>query len=239
MTRWWCSSCRECVDSSDGKCPSCRGAVTHAEPRPSVVQSALANPLLKECSRCHLVALHAKRSDSDRPRPMCKKCHKAYLRTYRAQSWQREKARNTWRGMIRRCHDPRTKRYWGRLPSWRDYGAKGVKVCDRWQGPDGFENFVRDLGLPPTPIHTLDRANPSKGYTPSNTRWVDPTTQRANRKNSRWLLAQNPTTGIREWHTMSDWARIAGVHRSTVAKRLRNGWSADRAVSAKAAPVPF
>jgi hypothetical protein len=32
---------------------------------------------------------------------------------------------NTWAHMIQRCYNPK-------YPSWRDYGARGITVCERW-----------------------------------------------------------------------------------------------------------
>jgi hypothetical protein len=43
---------------------------------------------------------------------------------------------STWHNMRSRCNNPNTKAY-------EKYGAKGIKVCDRW---DSFENFIMDRG---------------------------------------------------------------------------------------------
>jgi hypothetical protein len=39
-----------------------------------------------------------------------------------------------------RCYNPSNWAY-----KW--YGAKGIKVCDRWLGKNGFRNFVEDMGF--------------------------------------------------------------------------------------------
>src|SRR5207249_9138877 len=52
----------------------------------------------------------------------------------------------SWKAMLRRCRDPKRK----------DYGARGVTVCARWdsagdrgrRGP-GFANFLSDMGERP------------------------------------------------------------------------------------------
>src|SRR6202041_1024294 len=44
-----------------------------------------------------------------------------------------------WCGMIQRCSNSR-KRHYDR------YGGRGIKVCDRWLGSDGFTNFLADMG---------------------------------------------------------------------------------------------
>ena len=62
-----------------------------------------------------------------------------------------------WRGMRSRCkRDPH-------------YLREGIKVHPHF---DKFENFYEHLGDKPTPEHTIDRINNSKGYEPGNVRWA-------------------------------------------------------------------
>lgn len=68
-----------------------------------------------------------------------------------------------WRGMRARCNNPRHK-------DFRYYGAKGVKVCTRW---DDFATFVADMGPRPSPSHEVDRVRAVEGYEPSNCRWLE------------------------------------------------------------------
>lgn len=79
---------------------------------------------------------------------------------------------NSYRSMKNRCLCKTDKNY----PRW---GGKGIKICDRWLGPDGFCNFLNDMGRRPEGA-TLDRINNSLGYSPENCRWADMWQQRAN-----------------------------------------------------------
>jgi len=49
---------------------------------------------------------------------------------------------SVWTGMHQRCRDPK-----GRNAHL--YYARGITVCERWSGPDGFPNFLADMGENP------------------------------------------------------------------------------------------
>jgi hypothetical protein len=87
-----------------------------------------------------------------------------------------------WIGMLTRCLYPATKGY-------KDYGGRGIKVCDRWRigenGASGFACFLADMGEPPGPDYTLDRYPDVNGnYEPGNVRWATAQQQAANTRRS-------------------------------------------------------
>ena len=68
--------------------------------------------------------------------------------------------------MKARCENPKH-------DSYKTYGARGIKVCDEWQGRQGFYNFFKwsiehgwKDGL------TIDRIDPDGNYEPSNCRYI-------------------------------------------------------------------
>jgi hypothetical protein len=77
----------------------------------------------------------------------------------------------SWRGMLTRCSNPRVK-------SFRDYGSRGINVCERWKD---FSNFLTDMGERPDGL-TLDRIDNEKGYSPDNCRWATYHVQRINQR---------------------------------------------------------
>lgn len=81
-----------------------------------------------------------------------------------------------WGGMNRRCNAKRGKEY-------KNYGAKNIKVCERWK--NSFELFLEDMGRCPSPLHSLDRYPNKKGdYEPNNCRWATLEEQNNNKTNN-------------------------------------------------------
>src|SRR6516165_1934205 len=84
----------------------------------------------------------------------------------------RRRSRTIWKSMKNRCFDVKNPYY----------GGRGVKLCERWRS---YNNFVADMGEPPSDIHSLDRIDVNKGYSPDNCRWATPEQQVLNRRPRR------------------------------------------------------
>jgi len=68
------------------------------------------------------------------------------------------------------------------------YGGRGIKMCTRWL--NSFEYFLQDVGIKPSPNHSLERINNDGNYEPNNVKWALPIEQNHNRGLSTKLDGQ-------------------------------------------------
>ncbi len=115
-----------------------------------------------------------------------------------------------WQHMHGRCSCPNDKGY-------MRYGARGIRVCQEWSGPGGFQRFYDHVGDKPTPYHSIGRIDNDGNYEPGNVRWEDDI-QQANNKSTNVVVPHNG-----ELKTIAQWARESGLARATLSYRLKNG----------------
>lgn len=119
---------------------------------------------------------------------------------------------NAWVQMMNRCYNEKTQRF-------KNYGGRGIKVCDAWQK---FDNFYSDMGDPPSG-HSLERINVNGNYEPGNCVWVEPAAQYINKTNTRKVRIFGQEVPL------SLLVKISGLNYSTAFSRLFTyGWSAER-----------
>ena len=117
------------------------------------------------------------------------------------------KTYTVWVEMKGRCNNPKNK-------SYKDYGGRGIKVCQRW---DDFRNFLTDMGERPDGL-MIDRINNDGNYEPGNCQWTDITT--SNRNTRRVKLSMKKANKIRRLYSIGipelQIAKMFNVHRRTV-----------------------
>ena len=130
-----------------------------------------------------------------------------------------------YRAMKNRCYN-------ANVDAYPNYGGRGIKVCDRWLGYYGFQNFMSDMGPRPESktkeskraTFSLDRIDVDGDYSPENCRWADWGTQE-NNKTSNIFLELNG-----EKHTITEWSRKLGIKKTTICARLKRGYSVEKAL---------
>lgn len=119
-----------------------------------------------------------------------------------------------WASMLKRCQNPKAH-------SYRLYGGRGIAVCAEWQS---FTTFLADMGLRPSPVHSIERINNNGNYEKNNCKWATAAEQANNKVNSRFY----------EWNgqrlTTSQWASQLGVSREKLIYRLKH-WSIEKALT--------
>ena len=111
----------------------------------------------------------------------------------------------TWCNIRSRCSNPRSVGY-------EYYGARGIKVSEKW---NTFAAFAADMGPRPSMEHSIDRINVNGNYEHGNCRWATRQQQMANRTCSRFVIVDG------ERMIQSEAARRAGVSVNTFKYRER------------------
>lgn len=101
-----------------------------------------------------------------------------------------------WKALNARCNKVNSKGY-------KDYGARGIRVCDEWREPKGrgFLNFLEHIGEKPVSgvRLTVDRKDVNKNYEPGNVRWATDEEQANNTRRTRRYTAFGKSQTAREW----------------------------------------
>lgn len=131
---------------------------------------------------------------------------------------------NTWYSLKRRCLCENNRDY-------HYYGDRGITVCDRWLGPEGFLNFLEDMGPRPGATepyerskYSIDRIDNDGPYSPENCRWATAKEQIHNRR----PLPNNPKRKNNvnviwhgETHSIAEWSRILGLSQTMLYIRYK------------------
>lgn len=129
---------------------------------------------------------------------------------------RRQPEYRSWVCMRERCDRPTNNEF-------HRYGARGITVCERWQS---FENFIADMGLKPSPRHSIDRfPNKNGNYEKVNCRWATPKEQARNARSNRIIRAFGQSK------TLIEWSEDRSLSPDTISFRLKRGWDIERALS--------
>lgn len=132
--------------------------------------------------------------------------------------------------LYKRWYDAKDRCYNPKCVSYPRYGGRGIKMCERWQDYENFENdmlesfleHVKEFGLKDTQI---ERNNYDGNYEPSNCRWSTRKEQ-ANNRSSNYMIT--------EYLTAKQFAEKYNINYNTVLSRLNASWSLERIINVSA-----
>lgn len=116
--------------------------------------------------------------------------------------------------------------------SYKDYGAKGITVCERWES---FDNFADDMASSYQKLAseigeksvTIERIDPTMGYKPENCTWIHKSKQCDNRSISRRVTYRGKEVFLAEL------ARTHSISRKLLYNRIYvTGWSVEKSLTA-------
>ena len=141
-----------------------------------------------------------------------------------AKNGDRSPEYNCWLNMKQRCQNPSHPRY-------KDWGGRGIKVCNRWQD---FRNFFTDMGKKPGPEYTIDRIDNDGNYEPGNCHWVTLQQQYDNRRFQhwqKWFWALSPRNELIKTNSITNLAYMFNLNRRAIFECLKgkmnhhHGWT--------------
>jgi len=138
------------------------------------------------------------------------------MRLIKGKSFHKEPWYNSYHSMMDRCYRETAKNY-------PFYGGRGIAVCAEWHNIEAFESWVKksdfQKGL------TLERKDVNGDYCPENCTWATKKQQANNRRNTV-VIEHNGKS-----HTVSEWADILGMSRSTINNRYHRGLPTEKVLA--------
>lgn len=121
-----------------------------------------------------------------------------------------------WQNMKQRCYDES-------LENYKDYGGRGIKICDEWMEYANFANWAKANGYKNN--LSIDRIDVNGDYKPTNCRWVTMKQQNRNKTTTRYIELK----GVKK--SVGEWSEILNIPISTIINRLDRGCDAEEALN--------
>lgn len=172
------------------------------------------SPLRWEC-RCECGAEKTcDGSDLRRGKTVSCGCYRAAAQRLRATKHGNTKhpLYSRWKALVERCSNPKS-------ISFERYGARGIRVCDRWLS---FETFLEDMGAGHRAGLSIERIDNSGNYEPANCRWATAAEQARNTR--RNVVVDTPSGKM----TLLDACALFGVPYNRAADRYQRGWPVEK-----------
>ena len=120
-----------------------------------------------------------------------------------------------WNSMKSRCENQKNK-------SYKDYGAKGISVCEEWHDSVNFFEWALRNGYKEG--LEIDRIDVNGNYEPSNCRWINRLENANNKTNNKYISHNGETK------TLAEWSRFYDVNYKNLSRLLIKGYSMNDAI---------
>jgi hypothetical protein len=125
----------------------------------------------------------------------------------------RSKIHTTWKHIKGRCLNEKD-------GSYKNYGGRGIKICDEWLT---FEGFYRDMGDVPNKM-SIERKDVNGNYCKDNCTWATVKEQANNKRSSAMLEYYG------QIKTMKRWSELKDIPYKVLHARIKLGWDVKRAL---------
>lgn len=123
-----------------------------------------------------------------------------------------------WQSMKRRCCDPNDK-------SYKNYGGRGIKVCDRWLS--SFQNFYEDIGEGYRKGLSIERIDNDGNYCLENCKWIPLLEQSRNKRSTRMIEHEGIVLNVTQWE------KKFGFKLDFINSKLRQGLTFEQIIKLK------
>lgn len=115
-----------------------------------------------------------------------------------------------WSAMLNRCYSPKNTAY-------KDYGGRGITVCEEWKDIRNFAKWADESGFVPDKNLSIERVDVNGNYCPENCIWIDKKLQARNKRNTIRFTIE----GVEK--SLSEWSEIYGISHEKVIGRYYRG----------------
>lgn len=107
--------------------------------------------------------------------------------------------------------------------NFNNYGGRGIEICEEWLNDyDSFYSWANENGYKEG--LSIERIDNDKGYNPNNCKWIEMSEQSKNRRCNKYIEING------DIKTISEWARLVGIDRNTISRRLKRGISGENLI---------
>lgn len=129
-----------------------------------------------DCGVVKIYRLSQLRSEAAKGRPVSCGCGNGD--SHRTHGGSETPTYKSWSSMLERINNPNHHAY-------QQYGGAGLTVFEGWKR---YECFLRDMGERPSLLHSIDRIDGAKGYSPENCRWATKKQQSRNMRTNQKMI---------------------------------------------------